>query len=298
MVFELSDLVVGFGPDGARVPVARAALVEQLERAGDRAAARVARRLPVDGAGMVRADELLIAAHCEIQRLSEEFRHGDRMAELLDPLLGALRASGVAPPYRVVDMGCGTGYMVRYLAAARRLPDAALVGVDMNPALVAEARRLADAEGIDATFECGDAFELEAAHVVISTGVLHHFPRDSLGALFAAHERAGVLAFAHVDYQPNVLAPIGAWMFHRTRMRIPLARLDGVRSARRAYSVRELAAAAGRATPSFSIGVYGCRLRTVPLPRPLATVVRIRRDVVEAFVARLGPRRWRWEPVG
>lgn len=61
-----------------------------------------------------------------------------RGLETLAPLAAAL--DRVAPPARLLDIGTGTGKAVRL--AAERFPAATAVGVDLSPAMVAEARRL------------------------------------------------------------------------------------------------------------------------------------------------------------
>jgi len=58
-------------------------------------------------------DRVLIAAHHELTRLSEEFRQGERMLRILKPLLRALRNAGIRGPYRIVDVGCGLGFVIR-----------------------------------------------------------------------------------------------------------------------------------------------------------------------------------------
>jgi ubiquinone/menaquinone biosynthesis C-methylase UbiE len=57
---------------------------------------------------------------------------------------------------RVLDVGCGS--VNAALAAARRF--CRMVGVDGDPALLARARRRADAEGLEATFLEGEADDL------------------------------------------------------------------------------------------------------------------------------------------
>ena len=57
---------------------------------------------------------------------------------------------------RVLDVGCGSGNAA--LAAARRF--CRVVGVDGDPALLARARRRADAEGLELAFLEGEADEL------------------------------------------------------------------------------------------------------------------------------------------
>jgi SAM-dependent methyltransferase len=96
-------------------------------------------------------------------RLSEEFQFGRRIEALLSPLIAGLRAVGPGV-IRVVDVGCGLGYVPRSLAAASRLgPDVWLVGLDVNLVLVHRARDLAAQEGLACRFICGDAFRPQAA---------------------------------------------------------------------------------------------------------------------------------------
>nr|WP_237554986.1 class I SAM-dependent methyltransferase [Streptomyces sp. SID4948] len=209
--------------------------------------------MPVDGDGVFdprAVDRLLIGVHTELQRLSEELRMGERLVQVLGPLFTAIRAAGGrSGPYRLVDVGCGLGYLIRWLAATGALgADVELVGVDLDAALVGEAGRLAAAEGLDCRFVHGNAFALpKTATVFVSTGVLHHFRGPALGRFFQAQAASPADAFCHFDIAANRLAPLGAWIYHRARMRHPLGRHDGVVSARRAHSDETLLRAAGTA---------------------------------------------------
>jgi len=79
-------------------------------------------------------------------------------------------------PRRVVDLGCGPGNSAALLR--RRWPDAAILGLDNSPAMIAAARKsdpairweLADA----ATWRSPEPFEL-----VFSNAVLHWIPRHA-----------------------------------------------------------------------------------------------------------------------
>lgn len=286
---EITDLLVDIDPvTGARRPVTRDAVVQRLIDQGDGRAARAVRSLPtIDGVLDPDAvDRLVVAVHREIQRLSEEFRHGARMAALIAPLLDGLRASGAPGPYRVVDIGCGTGYVVRWLSRHAAAPDVDYVGVDHHGALIREARRLATIEGLPCRFEVADAFaRSEPAHLFLSTGVLHHLAPRGLHRFFAQHEVGPVQAFVHVDFQPSAIAPFGAWLFHRTRMRLPISRLDGVCSARRAHDPAAIEACASSAAPSFTTSIVGGRLGRTPLPCVLTSLVGVRRDLTAVTVA-------------
>ena len=75
--------------------------------------------------------------------------------------LGALELAlaDVLPPRRVLDLGTGTGVVA--LALAERYPDAGVVGIDLSPAMIEEARRLVTTElSVRVRFEVGDASAL------------------------------------------------------------------------------------------------------------------------------------------
>ena len=94
---EISDRIVDF--DGAtleRRPVMKSEVLREFQALNNRFAVRVVEKLPVDRDGVLdpqAMDRLLVTVHCEMQRMSEEFQHGQRMAELLNPLLNAIRDS-------------------------------------------------------------------------------------------------------------------------------------------------------------------------------------------------------------
>ena len=241
------------------------------------------------------ADAALVEAHVELQRLSEEFDHGRRVADLLRPLVTAVRQEGCANRLRAVDVGCGIGYVLRYLAFHGSLgPDVALAGADFNPRLVEEARALARAEGLAVDFFVGDALRGEPpADIVISTGLLHHLRAEELRTFFA-QQRARAQAFAHFDFQPSPLAPFGAWLFHRARFRSALARHDGVLSALRAHDARALLDAAAPLSGDWSVALFGARFG--PFPRVFHAVVGVRTPRKGAFVAALRSRAARLSP--
>ncbi|OSP28995.1 methyltransferase type 11 [Streptomyces sp. 13-12-16] len=186
----------------------------------------------------------------------------------------ASRAS--TTPVPLVDIGCGLGYLVRWLAATNALgTDVELVGVDLDAALVGEADRLARAEGLTCRFVRGNAFDLpEAATVYVSTGVLHHFRGPALAEFFQAQASSPAYAFCHFDIAATPLAPIGAWIFHRARMRNPLGRHDGVVSARRAHSDGTLLRAA--AVPGIRALLYEPRGTANPFCTTLRPVIGVR----------------------
>ena len=258
---EITDLLWPLDVAGRRLPVVRAEILSELAERGQRRARRIVARMPVTS-GMLDpqyVDWLGFRVHCELQRLEEELQFGRRVAALLGPLIADL--PGHADGLRVVDVGCGLGYVLRWLAATSALGDAELVGVDLNPALVARAGGLAREEGLSCRFLHGNAFELDAVArdanrtVIISSGLLHHLGEEELVGFFAGQQRLGVAAFAHWDIAPCLWSTLGAWMFHRVRMREPVSRHDGVMSARRSHPAEVLEAAARAAAPSYDVRV-------------------------------------------
>jgi SAM-dependent methyltransferase len=292
---EISDAIVSFNPITLqRKPVKKSDILVQFTELGNHEAVRIVQQIPEqDGAlDPAAVDKILITAHCEMQRMSEEFQHGRRVAELLKPILNALRRGGVQSPIRIVDIGCGTGFVVRWLAAIGSLgDDVELMGVDFNVALVNEAQRLAAIENLRCKFAVANAFQLdEPATIFISTGILHHFRDQDLSYLLQQHCRQETCAFIHFDFHSSPMAPLGSWLFHAVRMREPLAKHDGVLSAVRAHKSRYLLDVTRSAAPEFISAIYGTRLWRLPIPRVFHSLVGIRPEYREAFLSNMGKR--------
>ncbi len=293
---EISDLIVDYQLETLqRIEVSKDAVLDYFEQHGNRRAQRIVRSLPSSG-GILdpdAVDHALIVAHMELQRLHEEFVHGDRVLRLLRPALRVLQRRGVPPPWRVVDIGCGLGYTVRWLTSRGGLgPQVQLIGVDYNAGLVHCAQRVGESEGLRCDFRVGNAFRLdEPATVFISTGAAHHFRGAALERFFASQSSAH--AFLHFDLVPTWLTPLGAWLFHRARMRSGLARHDGPLSAARAHSGKDLLEASRRVLPDFTIELFDGEVGTVPLTRVFHCVVGIRREYAHSFREALGPHRRR-----
>jgi SAM-dependent methyltransferase len=292
---EISDRIVAFDSDTlARQPVLKQEVIREFESLNRPDAVRVIEKLPADSDGMLNSkavDDLLVTVHCEMQRISEEFQHGRRMSQLLGPLLEAVRSGkSDGRALRVVDIGCGTGFVLRWLAAHNAVPDdVELIGADYNAALIEEARRLASIEDLRCRFVVANAFHLDQpAAIYISTGILHHFRGAHLNDLLAQQAQPHTRAFLHFDFHQTAIAPFGSWLFHEVRMRQPLAWYDGILSAVRAYRAEELLAAARAAVPSFHSAVYGIRLWGLPIPRAFHSLIGIRPEYREAFHEKLG----------
>ncbi len=288
---EISDLIVAYDSDTlARKPVRAERVLDYFSERRNRTAMRIVRALPLDGEYLnaQAVDDLLLRSHLELQRLNEEMLHGERVLQLLKPILNALRAAKVPPPWRIVDIGCGLGYVIRWLTLRGGLgPEVKLVGVDYNEGLVNCAKRSAEFEGLRCDFSVANAFKLDQpATIYLSSGVLHHFRGAGLQEFFAKQDSAQV--FLHFDILPTWLAPIGAWIFHQARMRVAMARHDGVLSARRAHSSSTLLNAARTGCPHLRVGIYDGIVKKLPLTHIFHSVVGMTPSLEPACRAQLG----------
>jgi SAM-dependent methyltransferase len=283
---ELTDLICHWDPHSGRRPVLRSVVLERLRASGQRRAIRIARRLPVrdDVLDDDALDALLIRVHCELQRLSEELQQGRRVAEQLGRWVAALRRLDPTRPVRVVDVGCGIGYTLRWLAASGALgPGVALVGVDLNGTLIDAARSLADREGLDVEFVVGDAravlpvIAAPGRTIVMSAGLLHHLREDDLSEFFRWQQDLAVHSFCHWDPAPGAWSTIGSWVFHHSRMREPVSRHDGVMSVRRAHPADVLLTAARSAAPDYDVSCADTGAWPPMLTERLRPVVGVRR---------------------
>jgi len=293
---EITDLIVQHDPATLeRLPVNKNQVLDTFATFRNHQALAAVRAIPARDAVLdpQAVDRLMLTVHWEMQRLAEEFFHGQRIYELLKVVLNALQANGIERPIRVVDVGCGIGYAIRWLAARTPLASQGveLVGVDLNATLIREATRLAAAEDLPCRFLHGDAFSAQhAGHVYLSTGVLHHFRGHAFHYLLRRHDLPDTAAFLHYDFRPWVLAPLGSWFFHILRMRTAIARHDGVLSTARAYTGEMLATSSRNALEDFSSGIYGANIWGTPLPRVFHTLLGMRRRLLPAFRAGLGVR--------
>lgn len=291
---EISDLIVQYDAKNlARLPVSKSETRRVFENFSNKKALRVIEEIPARGGLLdpTAVDRLMLTVHWEMQRLAEEFYHGNRVLRILRATIDSLRSSGFSAPIRIVDVGCGIGYTIRWLAAHTKLPaeKIELTGVDLNAALVNEANRLAKAESLPCAFFHGDAFSSNlAGQIYISTGVVHHFRGDDLTAFLHRHDSETTQAFVHFDFQPWVLAPFGSWFFHVVRMRTPLARHDGVLSAARSHSAQSLVSAARTGVSNLMTGIYGAKIWNTSAPRVFHALVGFRPNLVSSIKASLG----------
>ncbi|MFI1164625.1 class I SAM-dependent methyltransferase [Streptomyces sp. NPDC020801] len=90
--------------------------------------------------------------------------------------------SGAGAGDRVLDVGCGTGYLTRRMAA-RVGPAGTVTGVDPSPPVLAYARRRSTARGsAPCTYREGVAEDLDlpdaSFDTVVTSLMLHHLPQE------------------------------------------------------------------------------------------------------------------------
>lgn len=99
-----------------------------------------------------------------------EYGHGDVVAQVLEEL--DIRAG-----FQVLDLGCGIGWATRRLAEAA--PGVQAIGVDVSPAMIAEAEKLSSLR-IRARYEVGSFealdFKDEKFDLVFSMEALYYSP--------------------------------------------------------------------------------------------------------------------------
>jgi ubiquinone/menaquinone biosynthesis C-methylase UbiE len=138
----------------------------------------------------------------------------DRLAPTWETRIGPQHVSALElalvelpPPRRVLDLGTGTG--VAAAAVARRYPEAEVVGVDLSPGMIAEARRQLPTEIASRVhFEVGDAaslpFEDGAFELVTLANMIPFF--DEL-ARVTAPRGAVVFSFSRGAGTPIYVPP-------------------------------------------------------------------------------------------
>jgi SAM-dependent methyltransferase len=126
-------------------------------------------------------------------------------------LLASARLWGLDPPpaarARVLDLGCGTGAQLRWVAQS--LPGSRCLGVDLAETQIREARRRA--AGIDnLRFACADLTGLDLGNqvfdLIIAHGVLTWVPdavKDALFATVARHLAPGGVAMVSYNCLPG-----------------------------------------------------------------------------------------------
>jgi SAM-dependent methyltransferase len=139
--------------------------------------------------------------------------------------MGAVLLMMEPPPRRVLDLGCGTGWISRFLARAGY----AVTGVDISADVITAARELARQEGVaEVEFAIGDyeSAAVRAAYaalkpggvmIAIEPGTAHSGSPTSRRAVeeFGVHEK---------DMPPRKIVALGRQAGFRKTLRLPTPR--------------------------------------------------------------------------
>jgi ubiquinone/menaquinone biosynthesis C-methylase UbiE len=146
----------------------------------------------------------------EFNDRAASYDHGwrGRLHHEISERTACLAVATVAAPNRVLDLGCGTGYLLRELAS--RYPDAEqLVGIDAAPAMVKTAMSITQDDRL--TFAVGAAEQIsypdEAFDLIVSTTSFDHWSDQQAGLRECARvlRRGGQLVL--VDQFSRLLIP-------------------------------------------------------------------------------------------
>lgn len=211
------------------------------------------------------ADELLDSQGVSMEELERSLSD----LETANRLLGG--RSAIAPhilPFlpncaEILDIGCGSGDMLRWLSdhgrkSGRRLR---LVGVDLNPRVVEIARKRCE-DYPDIEIAQADAVSLpfpeSSFDLVLSSTFMHHLgPEDVVEAL-REFDRASRQRVVISDLVRSRIGRISV-MIAGSMLFGSLSRYDGVISFQRAYlpeEMLEMAKEAGLSNPRVFAGVY------------------------------------------
>jgi len=149
-------------------------------------------------------------------------------------------------PIRILDVACGGGDVLSALGArARRtgIP-VELRGCDVSRRAVDEAARAAP-DGVPLEVAKLDALEDDlpsACHLVVCSLFLHHLDRSDAVRLLCRMAAATEVSLLVEDLRRTRLGYLFAWIGLHTLTRSDVARTDGLRSVRSAFSVEEVRA--------------------------------------------------------
>ena len=147
-------------------------------------------------------------------------------------------------PVTIIDVGCGSGDMLRMLAdyAKRNNLIFKLVGIDANKSTIEYARQLSAKYAID--YQCLDIFKEEFSgiryDIALCTLTLHHFTDEEILDIMAIFNRNAALGIVVNDLHRSKLAYSLFKIVSRVLGLNKMARQDGLVSILRGFRRNEL----------------------------------------------------------
>lgn len=149
--------------------------------------------------------------------------------------------------YTLVDIGCGNGDMLRYIAdfALKKNYNFQLIGIDANDFTVEYAKKLS-VSYLNIKYLCEDifdkAFEAMQYDIVLCTLTLHHFKEDEILNLMQTFYKNSKIGIVINDLHRSIIAyrlfQVICSVFNLNRM----SREDGLISILRGFKKKELIA--------------------------------------------------------
>jgi 2-polyprenyl-3-methyl-5-hydroxy-6-metoxy-1,4-benzoquinol methylase len=172
----------------------------------------------------------------DIARLNAWFGGTRAVTDALGPWLAAARGS----TQTALDVGAGSGDILRAAVAAARRHDVRLVGIALE--LSRPAAALARSRGLAALVADGDALPLlpKSVDVVIASQVLHHLPAARAVRWLETLDRLARRLVIIADLRRSRLAMAGMWLAGRPLGLSATSRRDAITSLRRGYTRDEL----------------------------------------------------------
>jgi len=154
--------------------------------------------------------------------------------------------------FSVLDVGCGSGELLRMIAEFADSSDrrATLVGIDLNP-ISSSTTHTESADFSAISSVQGDAFQLpfadDAFDYAISSLFFHHLTDEQIPIVLKEMSRVARLGIVIIDLHRDVVPFIGYKIFCFAFRISPLVRQDGSLSIRKGFKPAELEARADNA---------------------------------------------------
>ncbi len=158
-------------------------------------------------------------------------------------LLSLLQGFPKGSRVRILDVGCGAGYQLKYLLSNKNLKNwqCEFTGMDLSADSIAEAQSLLPDSGVK--FVCRNAldadFDYASYDIVICSLFLHHLSDEQISQLLRLWNKSNVHVLIN-DLHRSPMAWILFRMFALLTAAPAMARYDGALSVRKGFSRKEL----------------------------------------------------------